>query len=292
VLVLPPVRGPVQHAAAGQPGGREVLDAGRLVRGRRGARRAPPALRTVLAQGSVRRGRRLHEGTLPEARLPGHDPRRAGVQRARRREGQHCPRGHPERGRKEAERGRGGGKVRRRKRVRIRPQVGPVGARHRPGPQDEQEPRQRGQPGRRRLRLRRRLPPSLRDVHGTAAGDESVELQGRRGRPPLPGQGLPAHRRPERRHGVDAIVDLSHRRRPHQGAAQAPPRLHQEGLRGDGGDALQHGHRGHDGVCQRRLQVGLVPEGRPQGGYFIRLPTFPPPHAAPLLTRALLVPCP
>ncbi len=56
VLVLPALPRPAERARAVVAGGRAVLDARRPVRRRRGARRAAPALRALLAQGAVRRG--------------------------------------------------------------------------------------------------------------------------------------------------------------------------------------------------------------------------------------------
>ena len=58
------------------PADGEGLDAGRSVRRRGGARRAAPALRPVLAQGALRPRLREHARAVPEARQPGHDPRR------------------------------------------------------------------------------------------------------------------------------------------------------------------------------------------------------------------------
>ena len=121
------------------PGEGKVLDAGGPVHRRGGARGAAPALLAVLAQVPVRPGLRQHEGAVPEADQPGHDPRR----------------GRPE---------------------------------------DEQVPRQRGEPGPGDHGVRRRLDAAVRDVHGPAGGDEAVEHAGRAGRVPVPAEGLAAGR--------------------------------------------------------------------------------------------------
>ncbi len=63
----------------------KLLDARRPLRRRRRARRAAPALRALLAQGALRRGRRVDARAVPEAREPGHDPGRAGVHAVSRR---------------------------------------------------------------------------------------------------------------------------------------------------------------------------------------------------------------
>ena len=70
------------------PEAREVLAARRPLRRRLRARRAASALCALLAQGALRRRRRLDAGAVPEARAPGNDPGRArvhGERRARRR---------------------------------------------------------------------------------------------------------------------------------------------------------------------------------------------------------------
>ena len=113
---------------------------------------------------------------------------------------------------------------------------------------NEQIARKRGEPRRRRRAVRRGLAPPVRDVHGPAEGDEDVADEGRRGVLAISRQSVPAVREGQRgtRDG---------------GATQGDQRVRGEGDGGDGGDALQHRHRGDDGVHQRGDQVGLQTRG-------------------------------
>ena len=134
-------------------GSRELLDARRPVRGRRRACRAPPALRPVLAQGAVRRGLRVHQGTLPEAVQPGHDPRLL----LPRREGQ---------------------VLLSRRRRETRHRMGRQGHRRAPRSpdrKDEQIALQRRQSRRCRGEVRRRFHAVVRDVHGPPRPRKAVD---------------------------------------------------------------------------------------------------------------------
>ena len=143
----------------------------------RRARRPPPPLRPLLAQGPLRPRGRPDRRALPQAGLAGDDFGRgrvhgeAGLERKlvqRRRRDlsfEHYPH-RPYRGRQERLEPDG-------PRARLRPQH----PRQRSGAQDEQVEGQRGEPGRRRVRVRGGLAEAVRDVHGPAEGDqgESVE---------------------------------------------------------------------------------------------------------------------
>ena len=88
VLVLPALYGPAQQRRAGQPGGAGILEPGGLVQRRHGAHHAASAVQPVLAQVPVRHRRGAHQGAVPEAHQPRHDPgrkRREDVQEPRQR---------------------------------------------------------------------------------------------------------------------------------------------------------------------------------------------------------------
>ena len=79
VLVLPALHRSGQRVCARGPGTGAILDAGGPLRGRGGARRAAPALLPVLAQGALRRRRRLDARAVRAAGAPRHDPRGTGA---------------------------------------------------------------------------------------------------------------------------------------------------------------------------------------------------------------------
>ncbi len=187
-------------------GGRELLDARRSLRRRRRARRAPPALRPLLAQGALRLRLVSHQGAVPEALQPGHDPRLLLPRRERQ--------VLPPVGRRRSGTAHVFAKARR----------------HRargPDREDVQVQAQRRQPRRRHRRVRRRRHAAVRALHGPARGPEAVADEGRRGRQPLPATGLAAGRRREDRRAQPEAhrraVELRARARAH------PSQDHQEG---------------------------------------------------------------
>ncbi len=148
---------------ADRSGDRKGLDAGRSVRRRRGACRAAPAVRAVLAQGALRPRRRQHARAVSEARQPGHDPgreQREDVQEPRQR---HQP-GHDR------------GRVRGRLAAAVRNVHGPA----RSGQALEHAGRQR------RVRL---LEPCVAADRRRAGGSDAAQRSG--GRSPADGRGQP-----------------------------------------------------------------------------------------------------
>ncbi len=174
---------PGDDAEGWSEGGLRRVDAGRPLRRRRRARRAAPAVRALLAQGALRPRQGGAPRALPQAGPPGHDPGRDRVHHLRGRRA--APRRRPQRrrgGRRLPPQGDGraalGGEARRVGRAEVRRVLRHQERACRPHrgarAQDVEVPRQRGQPGRHRERVRRRRAPPLRDVHGPARGGEAL----------------------------------------------------------------------------------------------------------------------
>ena len=204
LLVLPAVHRSRQRGATRRPGARALLDAGGPLHRRRRACRAASALRAVLAQGAVRRGRRVHARAVRQARASGHDLGRARVHELRRCTRQRRVRGSCARrsrhahGRasSRAERaGRSSGEARRALRVaRVaedRRRIARI--------QDEQEPRQRRESRRHHRPLRHGCVSAVRNVPRAARARKAVEHARRRRHLSIPESRVAAHRRRRRR---------------------------------------------------------------------------------------------
>mmetsp|Transcript_24947 Transcript_24947/g.62376 ORF Transcript_24947/g.62376 Transcript_24947/m.62376 type:complete len:291 (+) Transcript_24947:201-1073(+) len=230
VLVLSALRGPAERPRADRPRAGKVLAARGSLRRRRGARRAAPAVRALLAQGAVRLRRGHHQGALPAPRQPGHHPRRGRAHRlpprvrrrrvdlrGRRRRQLPNPQVRRRLGGPRPRRAHRGGKNQGR---RQRPRRKPRHRRQLPRTQDVQVPRQRRQPGLRHRRVRRRRAPPLPHVHGPARASQALEHQSRlrHGPPPLP------HLPPRGGPGLRGALFRGGGRRGEQGAAPGAAR--------------------------------------------------------------------
>ncbi len=269
VLVLSAVPGSEEQQGVGRSAGREGVDAGRLVRGRGGARRAAPALRPLLAQGPFRPRLREHDRTVPKTGQPGDDPRRDGVH------------GLPDRSRRLAELGRRDQRCRRQTGVekdranasdsetrsqrcretrrRVRAQGRPDNQGRQPRLQNVEKPRQRGQSRRSGPGIRGRRPAALRNVHGPARGREAVEHGRRQRRPRLPGSRVADDPRRPGRGGATPCGRAGRR-----ALGRAEPHVAQDDQGGygrPGADVVQHGHRPDDGVHELLPQVGAAAAG-------------------------------
>ena len=123
---------------------------------------------------------------------------------------------------------------------------------------DEQEPRQRGQPGRLRQHDRRRRGPLLPDVHRPVGPGRPLESEGISGVTQVPESRLGAGDRAARRSGS------IRRRRRREAAAGGPPddpRRH----RGHGEVPLQHDAREADDAGERPVRCAAVRLGRGLG---------------------------
>ena len=126
--------------------------------------------------------------------------------------------------------------------------------------QDVQEPGQRHQSGRGRRRVRRGRPAPVRDVHGAAGTNQTLEHGGRAGRGALPGAGVALG------HGGKPGGSVGPQRcragnRNDLSPAAGHSRHHQESHGGHRHAQLQHGHLADDGLHQRTHRRDCPPGG-------------------------------